>query len=68
MNRGVEKFRGLSRGAQVVAGLILAGLILALLAAFFASEIGRAVTLVCCGGVIIVVVIGLLSERGMRRK
>lgn len=68
MNRGVERFRGLSRGAQVVAGLILAGLILALLAAFFTSEIGRVVALVCCGGVIVIVVIGLLSERGMRRK
>lgn len=67
MNRGVERFRGLSRGAQIVAGLILAGLILALLIAFFTSEIGRTVALVCCGGVIVVVVIGLLSERGMRR-
>lgn len=68
MNRGVERFRGLSRGAQIAAGLILAGLILALLIAFFTSEIGRTAALVCCGGILAVVVVGILSESGMRRK
>lgn len=68
MNRGVEQFRGLSRTLQIIAGLIIAAMILALLIAFFTSEIGRIISLVCCGGVAVLVVIGLLSERGMTRR
>jgi hypothetical protein len=68
MNRGVERFRGLSTTTQVIAGLILAAMVLALLVAFFASDIGRTVALVCCGAVVLIVVVGLASERGMRRR
>lgn len=68
MNRGVDRFRGLSRTGQIVAGLILAGMILILLIAFFTSEIGRTLALICCGGIAVIVIIGLLSEQGMRRK
>jgi hypothetical protein len=68
VNRGVERVRGLSRGTQIVAGLILVAMVIALLIAFVTSEVGRTISLVCCGGVMLVVVIGLLSERGMRRK
>jgi hypothetical protein len=68
MNRGVERFRGLSRTMQIIAAVIVGGMILALLVAFFTSDVGRTIALVCCGGVILLVLVGLLSERGMARR
>jgi hypothetical protein len=68
MNRGVERFRGLSRTMQGIAGLLVAGMFLVLLVAFFTSDVGRTLSLVCCGGLILIVVVGLLSERGMTRR
>jgi hypothetical protein len=48
--------------------LLLFGLlIVALVYAFFSSRIGQTALLVCCGGALLLVVVGLLSERGMRR-
>lgn len=67
MNRGLERLRGLSRSTQVLAGVILMAMILVLLYAFFTSDVGRAAALLCCGGAVALVVIGLISEAGMRR-
>lgn len=36
--------------------------------AFFNSGMGRIFMLVCCGGVVALVVVGILSENGMRRR
>ena len=47
--------------------IILAVMIIGGLIAFFTSEAGRTVALVCCGGLILLVVVGLVSESGMRR-
>jgi FlaA1/EpsC-like NDP-sugar epimerase len=68
MNRSVERFRGLSRTMQIVAGVIVGAMVLVLLWAFFTSELGRTVALVCCGGVILLVIVGVMSESGMRRR
>ena len=46
---------------------ILAVMIVIGVIAFFTSQIGRTVALVCCGGLILVVVVALISESGMRR-
>ena len=34
--------------------------------AFFTSETGRTITLLCCGGLILLAIVGAISERGMR--
>ena len=56
-----------SRRARMVGWGILVLLIMVLLFAFFSSQLGRNVLLICCGGGILVAVVGILSERGMRR-
>lgn len=47
--------------------IVLAVMIVAGLIAFFTSETGRTIALVCCGGLILLIVIGVVSEGGMRR-
>lgn len=57
----------LSRNTRLVGWVILALLIMALLFAFFSSQMGQNVLLCCCGGGILVAAVGILSERAMRR-
>lgn len=63
----MNRYRNLSQRSRSLFWVILAVMIVVGLIAFFTSEIGRTVTLVCCGGVILLVVIGVISEGGMRR-
>lgn len=56
-----------SRNTRLVGWAILALLIMAALFAFFSSQLGQNVLLVCCGGGILIAIVGILSERGMRR-
>jgi hypothetical protein len=62
-----NRLRRLSRNTRIVGWVILILLIMALLFAFFSSQLGQNVLLMCCGGGILVAVVGILSERGMRR-
>lgn len=61
-----NRYNNLSRSARTIFWVVLAAMIVLGLFAFFTSEIGRTVTLLCCGGLILLVVIGVLSEGGMR--
>jgi len=67
MNRQIDRWNGLSRGSKTIFTIILIGMVLVGLYAFFTSETGRMITLVCCGGAIALIAIGILSERGMGR-
>lgn len=63
----MNRYRSLSQNSRMVFWIILAAMILVGVIAFFTSETGRNVALVCCGGLILLVVVGLVSERGMQR-
>lgn len=56
-----------SRNTRLIGWVILVLLIMAVLYAFFSSQLGQNVLLCCCGGGIVVAIAGILSERGMRR-
>lgn len=62
-----NRLRRLSRNTRIMGWFILALLIMAVLYAFFSSQLGQNVLLCCCGGGILVAAVGILSERGMRR-
>lgn len=64
----MNRLRGVSLASRTVFWLILIGLIVLGLFAFFSSQIGQQALLICCGGAVVLVVVGLLSERGMRRR
>lgn len=63
----MENYRNLSRNSRRVFWVVLALIVLVGLYAFFTSRIGQYIVIACCGGLILLAVIGLLSERGMRR-
>lgn len=57
----------ISLATRTIFWLILVGMIVLGLFAFFTSRIGQQALLICCGGLVVLVVGGVLSERGMRR-
>ena len=63
-----DRYSSLSRSSRTVFWVILAAMIVIGLFAFFTSEIGRNITLICCGGIIVLIVVGIVSENGMRRR
>ncbi len=63
----MERLRGLSTSSRAVFWLIVAALIAGLLYAIFSTQLGQTALLVCCGGGLLILVIGGLSEAGMRR-
>jgi len=63
----MNRYRSFSRNTRIIFWIILAVMVIVGLIAFFTSETGRNVALVCCGGVLLIGVVGLLSERGMQR-
>jgi cell division protein FtsW (lipid II flippase) len=63
----MNQYRSLSQSTRRIFWVILAVMIVVGVIAFFTSELGRTVTLVCCGAVILLIVVGVLSERGMQR-
>ena len=65
--RVTERYRNLSGTSRTIFWIILAAMIVVGLIAFFTSETGRNVALLCCGGIVVLVVVGILSERGMSR-
>jgi predicted Rdx family selenoprotein len=68
MNRQIDRFRSLSRTSRTTFWVILAGMVALLLFAIFSTRLGQYALLCCCGGAIAIVVVGLLSERGMSRR
>lgn len=62
----MNQLRNLSNQSRIVFVVVALILVAIALFAFFTSELGRTLTLICCGGLILVVVLGILSERGMR--
>ncbi len=63
----MDRFRNIRLASRTVFWLILIALIVAALYAFFSSRIGQTALLICCGGLALLVVVGILSERGMQR-
>jgi hypothetical protein len=63
----MDRFREIRLASRTIFWLILIGLIVAALYGFFSSRIGQTALLICCGGLVLLVVVGILSERGMRR-
>lgn len=62
-----NRLMALSKSSRFLFYAILIALITAALVAFFNSRIGTISLTLCCGGGIVLVIVGLLSERGMRR-
>jgi hypothetical protein len=63
----MDRFRNIRLASRTVFWLIMIALIVAALYAFFSSRIGQTAVFICCGGLVLLVVVGILSERGMRR-
>jgi lipopolysaccharide export LptBFGC system permease protein LptF len=54
--------------SRTIFWLILVAMIVIGLYAFVSSRFGQTALVICCGGLIVLVVVGILSENGMRRK
>jgi hypothetical protein len=67
MRQQFDRMRNLSGSSRRVGVLILVVMAIIGVIAFFTSELGRNITLVCCGLLLFLIVAGALSERGMRR-
>jgi len=63
----MDRLKGVSLASRTVFILIIGAFILIGLYAFISSRIGQTALVVCCGGAILLVVVGILSESGMRR-
>ncbi len=63
----MNRYRNLSSSSKIIFWIILAIMIVVGLIAFFTSPTGRIVALVCCGALLLAVIVGIVSESGMRR-
>jgi hypothetical protein len=63
-----KRLKRISLTSRTIFWLILIGFIVIALYAFFSSRFGQTALLVCCGGLVLLVIVGILSERGMRRR
>ncbi len=63
----MNRYRNLSGSSRMIFWIILAIMVVVGLIAFFTSETGRNVALVCCGAVGLLIVVVIVSERGMQR-
>jgi hypothetical protein len=62
----MDRLRNIRLASRTVFWLILIALIVAVLYAIFSSRLGQTALFICCGGLALLVVVGILSERGMR--
>ncbi len=62
-----SRLRGFALHSRTTYRVIIVGMIVVAVAAFLFSRVGQTALLVCCGGLILLAVVGILSERGMRR-
>ena len=63
----MDRFKQISLTSRTIYILVIGALILIGLFAFFSSRVGQTALLVCCGGAIVLVVVGVISEGGMKR-
>ncbi len=63
----MDKLKGISLTSRTIFWLLLVAGVVIGLYAFFSSRFGQTALLVCCGGIVVLVVVGILSEGGMRR-
>lgn len=63
----MRNLRNVSLASRTVFWLILVALVVIGLYAFFSSRVGQTALVICCAGLVVLVVVGILSERGMRR-
>jgi hypothetical protein len=61
----MDRLRNTRLASRTIFWLLFIGLNVAVLYAFFSSRFGQTALVICCGGL---VVVGVLSERGMARK
>jgi hypothetical protein len=66
-DQGEQQRRRISVSSRTIYWVITILLVTALIYAIFSTQLGQTALLICCGGLVLVVVIGLISERGMRR-
>lgn len=64
MNNRLQQFSSTTR---LIFWALLAVLIMGLVYGIFSTQFGQNVLICCCGGGLIVSIVGILSERGMRR-
>ena len=63
----MDRFKQISLTSRTIYILVIGVLILIGLYAFVNSRVGQTALLVCCGGAIVLVVVGIISEGGMKR-
>jgi hypothetical protein len=63
----MDRLRNIRLASRTVFWLVFIALNVVALYAFFSSRLGQTALVICCGGAVLLVVVGLLSERGMRR-
>ncbi|MEO8611856.1 MAG: hypothetical protein ABI690_28410 [Chloroflexota bacterium] len=63
----MDRFKQISLTSRTIYILVIGVLIVIGLYAFFNSRVGQAALLVCCGGAILLVIVGVISEGGMKR-
>ncbi|MBZ0283076.1 MAG: hypothetical protein K8L97_20225 [Anaerolineae bacterium] len=63
----MDKLKGISLTSRTIFWLLLVAGVVIGLYAFLSSQFGQTALLVCCGGIVVLVVVGVLSEGGMRR-
>lgn len=68
MRQQFDRMRNLSNGSRRIFYIIIIAMIILGVIAFFTSELGRNITLICCGLIVLIVVVGILSERGMQKR
>lgn len=62
----MDRLRNIRLASRTVFWLLFITFNVAVLYAFFSSRFGQTALVICCGGVVLLVVVGVLSERGMR--
>jgi hypothetical protein len=68
VNQQLDRFRNLSRSSRAVFWVIIAAFVAFILYAIFSSRLGQTALLICCGGIVLVAIVGIISEQGMRRR
>jgi hypothetical protein len=63
----MNPLKRISLTSRTIYLLIVIGLIVAAMYAVFSTQLGQTALLICCGGAALLVVVGVMSERGMRR-
>lgn len=62
-----SRYRNLSSSSKRIFWVVIAVMLVVGLIAFFTSDTGRNIALLCCGGIMLLVAVGIISESGMRR-